>query len=233
MRRLASAVSLTLLVALAAGVSAQPKPATPPAGTGSGSAAPPPPADNEPEADPGNAGGPDVDALRQEYLKLRDELFASRARAATVASQLYSTKITLRLTYTTGRMYSVSRASIRLDGAAVFDQSDGSIATDDGIRFEGFVAPGRHVLTYRVEAGGKDDARFTTAVESTVVVQAVAGKDLVVAARASDGGDIAYGWKKKEAGTYKLGLDVSVKSIARPTEKKAAAGRASNATASR
>ena len=233
MRRLASVVSLTLVV-LVAGVSAQPKPATPPAGNGSGSAAPPPPpADKEPEADTGDAGGPDVDALRQEYLKLRDELFASRARAATVASQLYSTKITLRLSYTTGRMYSVSHASIRLDGASVFDQDDGTIATDDGIRFEGFVAPGRHVLTYRVEAGGKDDARFTTAVESTVVVQAVAGKDLVVAARASDGGDIAYGWKKKEAGTYKLGLDVSVKSIARPTEKKAAAGRASNATASR
>jgi hypothetical protein len=233
MRRLASVISLTL-VALVGLVSAQPKPGPTPTPTGAGSAAPPPPTpDKQPEPAPGDDDAPDVDALRQEYLKLRDELFASRARAATVASQLYSTKITLRLTYTTGRMYSVSRASIRLDGAAVFDQSDGTIATDDGIRFEGFIAPGRHVLTYRVEAGGKDDARFTTAVESTVVVQAVAGKDLLVSARASDGGDIAYGWKKKASGTYKLGLDVAVKSIGRASEKKAAAGRASNATASR
>jgi hypothetical protein len=222
MRRLA-VISLTLIAA-AGLAAAQPKPGTP---------APPPPAPpaaEPPAAEPPEAGEPDVDALRQEYLKLRDELFASRARAATVASQLYSTKITLRLTYTTGRMYGVSRASIRLDGASVYDQTDGSIATDDGIRFEGYIAPGRHVLTYRVEASGKDDPRFTTAVESTVVVQAVAGKDLVVAARASDDGDIAYGWKKKEAGTYRLGLDVNVKSLARP---KTASGKAGGATASR
>jgi hypothetical protein len=200
----------------AAGSAAQPGP-----GNGSGSAAgsaavkpePPPPEDDE---------GPGVDALRQEYLKLRDELFASRARAATVASQLFSTKISIKLTYTTGRMYSVSRASVRLDGASVYDNTDGAIANDDAPRFEGYVAPGRHVIAFRVEAGGKDDPRFTSSVESTVVVQAVAGKDLVVNARAKDGGDMPYEWKRKESGTYRLALDVDVKSQARPTEKKAA-----------
>src|SRR5262245_59778979 len=40
-------------------------------------------ADSEPKA-----GEVDVDSLRQEYLALRDELFKSRARASTVASQL-------------------------------------------------------------------------------------------------------------------------------------------------
>src|SRR5262245_24387348 len=65
--------------------------------------------------------GADVDALRQEYLKLRDELFASRARAAAVASALYSTKITIKLAYTTGRFYNIRRATVRLDGANVFD----------------------------------------------------------------------------------------------------------------
>jgi hypothetical protein len=199
-----------------------------PLGSGSGSAAvaPVPP---EPPKDPDEV---DVDSLRQEYLKLRDELFASRARAATVASALYSTKISLKLTYTSGRMYGVSRASIRLDGADVYDNTAGAIATDDGVRFEGYIAPGRHVLTFRVEAGGKDDPRFTTAVESTVVIQAVAGKDLFVSGRASDGGDIAYQWKKKEHGTYKLGLDIDVKSVKRPVPKAAAKGR-SDATASR
>lgn len=183
--------------------------AKPGSGSAAGSAVTPP---DEP---PVTSDEPDVDALRQEYLKLRDELFESRARAATVASQLYSTKVSLRLTFASGRMYGVSRASIRLDGANVYDNSSGSVATDDGIRFEGYIAPGKHVVTFRLECDGKDDPRFTTATESTVVVEAAAGKDLAIAAKARDEGNMPYNWKKKEQGTYKLGLDVDVRSIKR------------------
>ena len=102
-----------------------------------------------PETKSGNE--PDVDTLRQEYLSLRDELFKSRARANTVASQLYSTRIQIKLNYTSGRYYNPARSQIRLDGASVYDNASGAIATDDGIRFEGYVAPGRHVITFRVE----------------------------------------------------------------------------------
>jgi hypothetical protein len=160
-----------------------------------------------------------VDSLRQEYLKLRDELFQSRARAATVASALYSTQISIKLSYGSGRFYNVTRASVRLDGASVYDDTEGAIAGDDAVRFEGWIAPGRHLLTFRIEATGKDDDRFTTATEATVVVQAVAGKDMIVVGKARDGGDLPYAWKKKEKGTYRLGLDVDVKTQARAVPK--------------
>ena len=42
-----------------------------------------------------------------------------------------------------------------------------------------------------------------------------AQKDLVVNAKGKDSGDIAYEWKKSEHGSYGLGLDVGVKTIAR------------------
>jgi hypothetical protein len=161
--------------------------------------------------------GADVDALRQEYLKLRDELFASRARAAAVASALYSTKITLKLAYTTGRFYNIRRATVRLDGANVFDDTEGKIAADDAVRFEGYVAPGRHLVTVRIEAAGKDDDRFTSATETTSVVVATGGKDLAVTAKASDGGDIPYAWKRGEHGTYDLRVAIDVKSVAPTT----------------
>jgi hypothetical protein len=161
----------------------------------------------------------DVDALRQEYLQLRDELFRSRARASTLSSQLYTTKITIRFAFTTGRHYGVNKASIRLDGASVFDDAEGAVANDDAVRFEGFIAPGKHLLTFRIETTGKDDDRFTSAQETQVAVQAVAGKDLVVIAKAKDGGDIAYQWKKGEKGNYGLGIDVSVKTQKRAEAK--------------
>lgn len=160
--------------------------------------------------------GADVDSLRQEYLGLRDELFRSRARANTVASQLYSTRIQIKLTYTTGRYYSPTKASIRLDGASVYEDASGAIAGDDGVRFDGYLAPGRHLVTFHVEATGKDDDSFTSTTESEIVVKAVAGKDLLVAARARDSGDIAYEWKRSEKGSYGLGIDVSVKTVKSP-----------------
>jgi hypothetical protein len=183
-------------------------------GAGSGSAEPKKgdkDKDAKTEDQPTEKSEGDVDSLRQEYLTLRDELFKSRARANAVASQLYSTQIQIKLTYTSGRFYNPAKSSIRLDGASVYENTSGAIAGDDGVRFEGFVAPGRHVITFRIEATGKDDDSFTSVSESQIVVKAVANKDLIVAAKAKDSGDIAYEWKRHEKGSYGLGIDVSVK----------------------
>ena len=181
-------------------------------GAGGGAGAPAEPATPEPAT---AAGDTDVDTLRQEYLSLRDELFKSRARANTVASQLYSTRVQIKLTYTSARYYNPAKASIRLDGATVYENVAGGIAADDGVRFDGYVAPGRHLITFRVEATGKDDDSFTSVTENQIVVKAVAGKDLLVAAKARDGGDIAYEWKRKERGSYGLAVDVVVKAVPR------------------
>jgi hypothetical protein len=190
-------------------------PATP--AVGAGSAAPPPPTTPTPPTttdEPSPKDEADVDALRQEYLSLRDELFKSRARANAVASQLYSTRITIKFTWTSARYYGVNKASVRLDGATVYEDAGGAIANDDGVRFDGYVAPGRHLVTFHVDATGKDDDSFTSSTESQIVVKAVAGKDLIVAAKGRDSGDIAYQWKRTEHGTYGLGIDVGVKSVA-------------------
>lgn len=197
-------------------------------GSGSGSDATPVDTTPKPDATPATPAPPpaeapketpkedtaDVDALRQEYLTLRDELFKSRARANAVASALYSTRISIKLTYTTARYYNPAKASIRLDGASVYENASGAIAGDDGVRFDGYVAPGKHLITFRVEATGKDDDTFTSTTETQIVVKAVPNKDLVVSAKAHDGGDIAYEWKRKERGSYGLGIDVGVKTEA-------------------
>jgi hypothetical protein len=211
-----------ILVAIFAATAAAQQPSKqppPPAPTPTPQPKPAEPAEPaEPEAEKGD--GDDIDGLRQEYLKLRDELYQSRARAAAVASALYSTKVSIKLSYGAGRFYTVGRATIRLDGASVYDDTEGAIAGDDAVRFEGWIAPGRHVVTIRVEAAGKDDERFTSSTEASFVVQAVGGKDLTIVAKAKDGGDIPYEWKRGERGTYKLSIDADVRTVARPGEEK-------------
>ena len=196
-------------------------PVQPPPGTtpGTGPATPPGGAVAD-KPEPAPAKDVDVDTLRQEYLALRDELFKSRARANAVASQLYSTRVTIKFTWGSARHYGVSKASIRLDGATVYEDSTGAIANDDGVRFSGFVAPGRHLVTFHVEATGKDDDSFTSVTESQIVVKAVANKDLVITAKGRDSGDIAYAWKRGESGSYGLGIDIGVKSVAPAGAKK-------------
>ena len=172
--------------------------------------------------DKSGAAGPvtDVDSLRKEYLKLRDELFRSRARAATVASALFSTKVTVYLNYNSGRFYTVTRATARLDGANVFEDTKGAVVDNKAPRFEGYVAPGRHKLAVRIEAVGKDDERFTAEIENTFTFQAPAGKDVTLIANVKDDGNIAYNWKKKQSGSYKLRVDLQVKSANRDSKKK-------------
>ena len=131
--------------------------------------------------------------------------------------------MTIKLTYTTARYYTPAKASIRLDGASVFEDTSSGIAGDDNVRFDGYVAPGRHLVTFHIEATGKDDDSFTSVTETQIVVKAVANKDLVVSAKAKDGGDIAYEWKRKERGTYGLGIDVVVKTEPHSDAPKAAA----------
>lgn len=222
---LLGAIFLATLVGTSA---AQPDKTTPP--PPQPQTQPPPTEEEPPKEEPKDADAVDVDTLRQEYLQLRDELYKSRARAAAVASALYSTKLTIKLSYTSGRFYAVDRATIRLDRASVYDDTAGAIADDDAVRFEGYVAPGRHLVSIRIEATGKDDERFTSATEATFVVEAVAGKDLAVVARAKDGGDIPYQWGKTSHGTYKLSIDADVKATgagtgteSKPAEKKAPA----------
>ena len=173
------------------------------------------PAETQPAERPAAAPALDVDSLRKEYLTLRDQLFRSRARAAAVATSLYSSKLRIQLDYGSGRFYTVTRATIRLDGANVYDDAQGAIATDLAPRWNGFVAPGRHQITFRIEATGKDDRRFATSVESSFTVQAPAGKDLVVKCAARDEGDIAYEWQRSEQGSYRLRLDVAIESTRR------------------
>lgn len=209
-----------IVLCFAAMAAAQPNPQTG-AGAGSGTAsATGTGSASASEAVPDvDADSDDVDALRQEYLKLRDELYKSRARAAAVASALYSSKITIKLAYDTARYYSVDRAVIRLDRASVYDDTQGAIASDDAVRFEGWIAPGKHQVSIRIEATGKDDPRFASATEASFVVEAVAGKDLEITAHAKDGGDIPYQWKKTEHGTYQLTIGADVQTVKRVAAK--------------
>ena len=161
-----------------------------------------------------------LDELRKEYERIREALFVSRARAAAVGQALYNAKLSIFLKYGTPRFQAVSRATIRLDGAPVFDDTAGSIGTNDTVRFDGFVAPGKHKVTIRIDAEAKDDASYDSSVENTFTIEVPPRRQLVLRAEAKDDGDMGYAFPKKQRGSYKLILDVDVNSSELPNASK-------------
>ncbi len=167
-----------------------------------------PPVTEPPPAEPAPATS--IDDLRKEYEKIREAVFSSRARAAAVGDTLYSTRLEVKLRYDTPRAWSLRRATVRLDGANIFEDEAGKIAADEAPRFSGFVAPGRHVITIRLEAQAKDDGKFTYTSEESFTIDAPRDRSITLDAVAREDGDIAYNFPRKGRGSYKLRLDVDV-----------------------
>jgi hypothetical protein len=195
--------ALTILMLLGTAAHAQPAPEGPA----------PPPGSDVPRDLPA-AGS--IEELRKEYERVREGLFTSRARAASLGAAVYSSKIRITLKYDSPRFYKVKRATIRLDGANVFEDAAGAVGSNDQTRFEGFVAPGKHQITIVMEAEAKDDTNFTTAQTQAFTIDVPTRKVVVVRAVAEDAGDMGYSWSRKQKGSYKLLLDVSVTTEALP-----------------
>jgi hypothetical protein len=181
-------------------VEAQPAPPPPPV-------APPPP---EAPAKPDKVAI-DLEALSNDYHALRDELFRSRAKAEMVGKQLYKTRLRALFQYKAQRAWPLKKVTLKLDDQPVADQ-DSPNAGDDPIQiFEGFVAPGRHKLSVRVECGATGDPNQSYSAESSFIVEAVDGKQSRVKLSVDETGDGPQSLAKKKAGTFDVRIrgDVS------------------------
>jgi hypothetical protein len=171
--------------------------------------APPPAAEQKPEPPPSTqpvrsaetqeqkpaVADKDLDKLRAEYEQLRDALFRSRARAATVANAMFSTKMTIGVRWKATRHYLVKRAQIRLDEAQVWDSGDRHSGdrplTDDPVKAaEQAVAPGRHDLTLRLEVRAKDNDKLGYTSEHTFSLDVPENKKTFVDLTADEDGDL-------------------------------------------
>lgn len=107
--------------------------------------------------------GPDLGPLREDYTSIMDELVNVRSRMAVLGRQLFQTKIRIVVQNRAGDGNTLSRLVVSVDGAPVH-RGSGSDLGDDGKQvFEGFAAPGPHVLTLEAEQRQRadDDYRYT------------------------------------------------------------------------
>jgi hypothetical protein len=119
------------------------------------------------EAEPGGAkaqaklSAEQLAALREESSQLIDEMSQARAKAALLGKTLFKTQLRLRVQNLAAPDPRLVKIELKLDGAPVY-VGDGTTLTGDDARqvFEGFIAPGRHVLTASLKQQSREDATF-------------------------------------------------------------------------
>jgi hypothetical protein len=160
---------------------------------------PPPLKEDAPKPDKATI---DLEALSNEYHALRDELFRSRAKAEMVGKQLFKTRLVATFQYKAQRAWPLKKVTLKLDDQPVADL-DQPNASDDPVQiFEGFVAPGRHKLSLRVECGAVGDPNQSYSAEGSFVVEALDGKQARVKLSVDETGDGPQALAKKKEGSF-------------------------------
>ncbi len=120
-----------------------------------------------PAVDESLAFGPDLGALRGDFTTIMDELVQLRSRTAVLGRQLFNTRFRIRVENRAADDNNLERIVLTLDGAPVFQGGAGDVSEDAQQVFDGFAAPGPHVLGVEVEQRQRADAEFRYTLRDT------------------------------------------------------------------
>lgn len=152
----------------------------------------------------------DLGPLREEFTSVMDDLVQVRSRIAVLGRQLFQTKVRVRVQDRAGDDQDLIVLALRLDGAPIFRGDPSTVNSDVSQVFEGFAAPGPHVLTVETEqrARENDEYRYTTA--DTYRFEVVRGKATELTLVLDDSSDIATDFPDDGEGEYDVRVRLRV-----------------------
>jgi hypothetical protein len=238
-RRVAGAGFL-LVLALAGPVSAKPKlakhaapaPETPPSAAPSeaGDLSAPPTAAPEPTpeppptaAKPAHATSPEpapdapladekLAALRADVTALVDDMVQARSRAALLGKTLFKTQVRVRVQNLAAPDPVLVKIVLKLDGAPIFRSDGTSFKSEDPRQvFQGYLAPGAHVLSAEIEQRSRDDAAYGYALHESYRFQALREKRSELTLVLDDDSNLASDFPDDAKGEYDVRVKLRVR----------------------
>lgn len=163
----------------------------------------------EPDAEP-EPDFVDLGPLRDEFTAVMDDLVRVRSRIAVLGRQLFQTKVRVRVQDRASDDQDLVSIALRLDGAPIFSGDPSSVNGDVRQIFEGFAAPGPHLLTVETEqrARANDDYRYTQS--DTYRFQVVRGKATELTLTLDDSSNIAEDFSDDGEGEYDIRMRLRV-----------------------
>ncbi|RLB52079.1 MAG: hypothetical protein DRJ42_15685 [Deltaproteobacteria bacterium] len=160
-------------------------------------------APEEPAADPFlDAEGPDLGPIREEFTAIMDELVQVRSRVAVLGRQLFRTRMTVSVQNRAGDDNNLASMVLKLDGAPIFQGEGGEVSEDGAQVFDGFAAPGPHVLTIEVEQRARANDEYRYELRDTYRFQVIRDRLIEVTIVLDDDSDIAEDFEDDEEGEF-------------------------------
>jgi hypothetical protein len=146
--------------------------------------------------------GPDLGPIREEFTAIMDELVQVRSRVAVLGRQLFRTRMRVVVQNRAGDDQSLAKLVLKLDGAPIF-QGEGNEVPEDGAQvFDGFAAPGPHVMTVEVEQRARADDEYRYELRDTYRFQVIRDRLIEVEIVLDDDSDIAEDFADDEEGEF-------------------------------
>jgi hypothetical protein len=168
-------------------------------------------------AEPKSTEGPAADAeqvsgLQTELSALMDELVQARTRAALLGKTLFKTVTRVYVQNLAGDDAVLSKAVLKLDGAPIFRGDSAALRGDESRQvFEGFIAPGPHVLTAELEVSSRTDAAYGYSLRESYKFQALRDKRNELSLVLRDDSDVASEFPDEQDGEYDVRMRLRVR----------------------
>jgi hypothetical protein len=181
------------------------------AGTGAGAAEGAGQGVADETAEEAAAEGPDLSAIRDEYTSIMDDLVQARSRVAVLGRQLFQTRVRVIVQNRAGDDQTLARVALQLDGAPIHRGDGTSIGGDDGRRvFDGFAAPGPHVITVEVEQRARANDAYRYTLRDAYRFEVPRGKLTEITVVLDDDSEIAEDFPDDQEGEYDVRTRVRV-----------------------
>jgi len=166
-------------------------------------------------------GGAELAPLREELADVLDQLVQTRGRITALGQQLFRTKVRLRVENHARDRQSLARLTLVLDGDPVFEVAQGSGAEElTRARrevYEGFAAPGPHVLRVEVEQRAQDDRDVRYILRDTYRFEARRRRRTDVVVILEDDSNLAESYADDGAGHFDVRTKVRIRTDRLPS----------------
>ena len=158
----------------------------------------------------------DAQAVREELSGVMDALVSARARAALLGKSLFKTRVRVQLINEAADDQQLGKVALALDGNPIFRGEGGTLDPEGAKLFEGYAAPGPHVLTVEIEQHAREDDAYRYSQTSSLRFVVPRGTLTDLTLVLDDDSDIAEDFKDDDEGEYDVRLRLEV--TARPLE---------------
>lgn len=158
-------------------------------------------------------GGGELAGLRQELSQVMDDMVQARARVAVLGKTLWKTRVRVKLDNRAAPDQVAVHATLFLDGAPIWNGDGTAMRGPDHPLFDGFAAPGPHVLTVEVEQRAREDENYRYTVRNGYRFMVVREKRTDVLLVLDDDSDMAEDFKDDESGEYDVRTRLKVRAV--------------------